>query len=380
MDLRLLNFGIEIETINRARDQVARAIQSAVGGVVTDVPRGGRNSSWQVTDDAGRRWRIVADRSLENVPAHLRAEIVSPILTYADIPTLQGVVRAVRESGATVDERCAVHVHVDASAFDGRTLANLAKIVYKQEELILTALGVSSDRQSRYTRPMGQELIAQIERYHPQSRDELNRIWYGYQNQNPEHYDRTRYHGVNLHSVWYRGTIEFRWFEGTLHAGKIKAYIQLVLAVAAKALRGRSASSRRRHLDQQSARYDFRVFLLRLGLIGDEFKTARKHLLAALPGDAAFKRGRPKPGARETSSTDAPAALSTPTSVPMAVWQGIQAVRESGITNMLDRPQVAGLAASFGHPDAAQWIADHPAEYAAGVFHGFVVDTHQGSS
>jgi len=31
-----------------------------------------------------------------------------------------------------------------------------------------------------------------------------------------------------------------------------------------------------------------------LNLIGDEFKTARKHLLAALPGDSAFKRGRPQ--------------------------------------------------------------------------------------
>ena len=58
---------------------------------------------------------------------------------------------------------------------------------------------------------------------------------------------------------------------------------------------GRAASSRKRSFDPQSARYDFRVFLLHLGLIGDEFKTARKHLIAALPGDSAFKRGRVKP-------------------------------------------------------------------------------------
>ena len=79
--------------------------------------------------------------------------------------------------------------------------------------------------------------------------------------------------------------------------------------VAAKALNGRAASSRKRHFDPQSARYDFRVFLLHLGLIGDEFKTARKHLLAALPGDSAFKRGRPKPkqqtAAEAESSTEA---------------------------------------------------------------------------
>lgn len=65
--------------------------------------------------------------------------------------------------------------------------------------------------------------------------------------------------------------------------------------VDAKALNGRATSSRKRSLDPQSARYDFRVFLLHLGLIGDEFKTARKHLIAALPGDSAFKRGRVKP-------------------------------------------------------------------------------------
>ena len=35
-------------------------------------------------------------------------------------------------------------------------------------------------------------------------------------------------------------------------------------------------------------------FLIHLGLNGDEFKTARMHLLHAMPGDAAWKHGRPK--------------------------------------------------------------------------------------
>ena len=42
------------------------------------------------------------------------------------------------------------------------------------------------------------------------------------------------------------------------------------------------------------SRVNFRVFLIHLGLIGDEFKTARLHLMENMPGDAAFKRGRPK--------------------------------------------------------------------------------------
>ena len=244
-----------------------------------------------------RTWKVVSDASLSHVPSHLRAEVVTPVLAYGDIPTLQEVIRAVRKCGAKVDRHCGIHVHVEASCFDGRALGNLAKIVYKQEPLILAALGVTENRQRTYTRPVRDELIRDIECRRPRTTDELNRIWYGYHNSRPQHFDRTRYHGVNLHNVWYRGTVEFRWFEATLHAGKVKAYIQLVLAVATKALNGRAASSRKRRFNPQSARYDFRVFLLHLGLIGAEFKTARKHLLAALPGDSAFRRGSPAPEA-----------------------------------------------------------------------------------
>jgi len=309
MDLRDLRFGIEIETVKRTREKVANAIHSVVGGQV-----GSCQGAWRVTDETGRIWKVVHDGSLQNVPSYLRAEVVSPILTYRDLPKLQEIVRAIRDCGAKCDEFCGIHIHVDAASFDGRHLSNLAKMVYKQEELILHALNVSRRRQRTYTRPVAAGFIRRIENERPNTRGELNRIWYGYDNRNPVHYDQSRYHGVNFHNVWYRGTVEFRWFEGTLHAGKIKAYIQLVLAVAAKALNSRKALSQKRSFDPQSARYDFRVFLLRLGLIGEEFKTARQHLLASLPGDSAFKRGRPAPRTN-SAGTEAPAIAATTTTV-----------------------------------------------------------------
>jgi len=143
--------------------------------------------------------------------------------------------------------------------------------------------------------------------HRPRTKDELNRLWYGRHNQTPVHYDSSRYHGVNLHNGWYRGTVEFRWFEATLHAGRIKAYVQFCLALAAKALNARSAASRKRDFNAQSAKYDFRVFLLGLGLIGEEFRTARQHLMANMPGDAAFKNGRPRtaPAANPSVTTEA---------------------------------------------------------------------------
>jgi len=45
---------------------------------------------------------------------------------------------------------------------------------------------------------------------------------------------------------WYRSTVEFRVFNATLHAGKVKAYIQFVLALSAMAIRARAASSKKR--------------------------------------------------------------------------------------------------------------------------------------
>lgn len=65
-----------------------------------------------------------------------------------------------------------------------------------------------------------------------------------------------------------------------------------MLALVANALGSKAASSKRRAFDPATAKYDFRVVLLRLGLIGDEFKTARHHLIKRLAGSAAWKRGR----------------------------------------------------------------------------------------
>ncbi len=306
MDMRELSYGVEIETVGRTREAVTRAIQTAVGGEVRYLGSPYSFDPWQVTDSQCRVWKVVKDASLNNVPEHLRAEIVSPILNYGDMETLQQVIRAVRAAGAHVDSTTAIHIHVGAEPFDGRSLSRLAKLVYKQEPLILTALGIQQHRLNRYTKPMSPDFIARLERYKPCTKDQLNRIWYGQRNTCPQHYDSTRYYGVNFHNVWYRGTVEFRWFEGTLHAGKVKSYVQFVLALAAKGLNGRAASSRKREFRPESAKYDFRVFLLHLGLIGDEFKTARKHLLSTMPGDAAFKRGRPQPKPQSGETAAAP--------------------------------------------------------------------------
>ncbi|WP_335929562.1 hypothetical protein [Myxococcus xanthus] len=87
----------------------------------------------------------------------------------------------------------------------------------------------------------------------------------------------------------------------------MKSYVQLVLALAARALASKAASSKRRDFNPATAKYDFRVFLLHLGLIGEEFKTARLHLLKRLEGSAAWKgqrRDRRGSGGEGTPSSE----------------------------------------------------------------------------
>ena len=59
--------------------------------------------------------------------------------------------------------------------------------------------------------------------------------------------------------------------------------------------------------------------------------------------------------------------------IPGAVLRGIEAVRKSGRTNMLDRPAVAAIALELGHVDAAFWLTDRANHktYAEGIFRGF---------
>jgi hypothetical protein len=305
-----LKFGIEIETINCTRPVLAQAVATAIPGALLDGAR--------VTGPDGRSWQVVADGSLSGAA---NGEIVSPILTYADLPTLQAVVRAVRAAGARVDQSCGIHVHVDGARFDARTLGNLVKLVHKQERLIEMSLGIQERRLGQYCRPVDAAFLTTLVNRRPATLDALRAAWYGRDHEHASRYHHSRYRGINLNSFFFRGTVEFRLFEGSLHAGEIKSYVQFALALAEKALRIRNAPAARRAYNLENPKYAMRTFLLGLGLIGDEFKTARFHLLKRLPGNAAWwGDGR----SRGRVCQDAPAPADAGPAAPAAATEPAQ--------------------------------------------------------
>jgi hypothetical protein len=61
---------------------------------------------------------------------------------------------------------------------------------------------------------------------------------------------------------------------------------------------------------------------------------------------------------------------SAPVAVPREVFQGLEAVRRGGLTNMLDRTRVAEIAEEMGFMAAARWVREDRERYARAVFQG----------
>ncbi len=111
-----------------------------------------------------------------------------------------------------------------------------------------------------------------LNRQKPTELEQLADLWYqGYNDRRSSKYHPSRYHGLNLHAVFHGTTIEYRFFNSTIHAGKVKAYIQFCLAISYQALSQKSASAKK--TQTSNPKYTFRTWLLRLGLIGKEFET-----------------------------------------------------------------------------------------------------------
>jgi len=294
--MKTQRFGIEIEVTGITREQAAQVIADYFGTGI--IYRGDTYRRYQARDSKGRTWNAMYDSSIVSkkkvrggiVDADdtYKTEVVSPILTYEDIEDLQEIIRQLRHKGALISEKCGIHIHVDASSYTPQTLRNIVNIMASKEDILYKALQIDSKR-LWYCKKVNGELIETINKKKPQTMEKLADLWYGEDplSRRNQHYNSTRYHGLNLHATFTKGTVEFRLFNSTLHAGEVKAYIQFCLAVSHQALTQKKASPRKTETDNE--KYAFRCWMLRLGLIGEEFKTCRLHFLKHLEGNSAWR-------------------------------------------------------------------------------------------
>ena len=303
-EMKKQTIGVEVEMNSITRHAAAKLAAEFFGtGRFEDTACRNGYYTWSAWDAQGREWKFQRDVSIEG-PDSEKCEMVTPILTYADMDTLQELVRRLRKAGAKSDytRGCGVHIHIGANGHTAQTLRNLANIMASHESLLADALALDHYRMSRYCRTVNPRFIETVNSRKPSTMSDLADIWYSANNATygrNQHYNDSRYHMLNLHATFTKGTIEFRLFQfdapangkkNGLHAGQLKSYIQLCLALSQMAKTLKSASPKPQQND--NPKYAMRTWLLRLGFIGEEFATARDLLTRRLAGNAAFRNGR----------------------------------------------------------------------------------------
>lgn len=303
--MKAQTIGVEVEMNSLSRRAAAKAAAEYFGtNRFEETARTDGYETWSAWDQQGRKWKFSKDISISG-PDFQKCEMITPILTYADMDLLQGLIRKLRKEGAKSDATrgCGVHIHIGAAGHTAQTLRNLANIMASHENLLIDALKIDRDRIRSYCRTVNPYFLEKLNKEKPSTWEKLADLWYTENRATFDrnaHYNNSRYHMLNLHATFTKGTIEFRLFQfdapadgrqNGLHAGQLKAYIQLCLALSQAAKDAKSASPKQPQVE--NPKYAMRTWLLRLGFIGEEFATARDVLTRNLAGDAAFRHGRP---------------------------------------------------------------------------------------
>lgn len=290
-------FGVEVEMTGITREKAARLVAEVLG-TTPSHPESNCYHTRTIADQAARKWKIMRDSSIEAIRNdgtsepldEYRVEFVTPPLNYSDIELLQNIIRKLRENGAKAHSSCGIHIHVDGANHTAVSLRRLVNFMTARQDLIYEALQIG-DRESNWCHKLNKTLLDAMKKDKNLTKEKAEEIWYSRANNgycggiDHQHYNATRYHGVNLHSFFTKGTVEFRLFNSTLHAGKIKAYIQFCLAVSAWAITSQEKivfRSMDGYTPEQKVTIMRNILTHRLGLYGDEFKTCRLHLMTPL--------------------------------------------------------------------------------------------------
>lgn len=300
------NFGVEVEMTGITREE-ASEVASKFFGTGRYEYTGFKNShaTWSAWDVMGREWKFSRDSSIQG-PESQQCELITPVLEYSDIPTLQELLRQLRHAGAISNPSvgCGVHIHVSRKdGFAVKDIKNLVNMMASHESQLVRAIRIDDSRLGQYCKMVDRDFLELMHRRNPQTMWELEDCWYEGNCEADDvylrttHYNHSRYHMLNLHSFFNgHGTVEFRLFQfanstaerkGGIHAGEMKTFIQLCLAMCELAHQVKCASAKPQQ--KENEKYAFRCWLLRLGFIGDEFKTAREILLRNLTGNCAWR-------------------------------------------------------------------------------------------
>ena len=179
--MKAQTIGVEIEMYNIKRQSAAKEAAAFFGSSRYEytATRNGYKT-WSAWDSQGREWKFQRDSSIKARTDEEKCEMVTPILTYDDIETLQELVRRLRHKGAKSDpaHMCGVHIHIGAAGHDAKSLRNLANLMASHESLLTSAIRIDESRIWRYCKTVNRDFLKELNRKKPQTMQDLADIWY----------------------------------------------------------------------------------------------------------------------------------------------------------------------------------------------------------
>ena len=281
-------FGVEIEFTGITRRRASEIVRDYLGGTIEQI--GDYYDTKAIIAPDGRKWKVMYDGSIKTERVNIESgatsdkyscELVTPILTYdEDIETLQEIVRKLRKAGAKANSSCGIHIHLNGADHSVQSIKNFINIIASKNNLLYKALDILPER-AKFCRKLDSNLIQRFHNTKIKTMEQLADIWYqGYYESRDTHYHSSRYHFLNLHSFFTGNhTVELRGFNSTLHAGKVRAYIVLALAINHQALTQRTAQLSKPQVNDVNA---MRSWMFQMKLNGEEFKNCRAHLMETL--------------------------------------------------------------------------------------------------
>ena len=214
--LKEQRFGVEVEMTGISRKKAADVL-AEVFGAIAGEPDGTCYHTRIIKDQKNRKWKVMRDSSItpvrndnSNAPMdEYRVEMVTPPLNYEDIELLQVVIRKLRENGAKSHRSCGIHIHVDGANHTAASLRRLVSFMTARQDLIYEALEIG-DRENSWCHKLNKTLLNAMKKDKNLTNEKAEEIWYSSANDgycggiDHQHYNSTRYHGVNLHAFFHK--------------------------------------------------------------------------------------------------------------------------------------------------------------------------------
>lgn len=200
-------------------------------GVEIEVDSGDKNAVTKTIQKWGAG--LVQDGSLSDEGFEITT---APARGHEFLDQIKEITNDLAVADAKITRSCGLHVHVDArdlKFYEIRKILNY----YAAIEPALYAILPKWRRNSKYCVPNGKRFAGIQLNKHKKLRHDVHKVCYQTTNmqelpdRKKHKYDDARYFGFNLHSWFYRGTIEFRHFGGSIECRKITNWARLCCAI-----------------------------------------------------------------------------------------------------------------------------------------------------